>query len=107
METEVSLSKAENSELALKPTAEELAVLNRTERAGFWLTEKMNQGAWKRLMTFFQRHIGSLWIYLGTYNLMNVYGLENFEKTDVETVLDGEIDDFIKEFLLFKKRETN
>ncbi|HEX8396712.1 MAG TPA: lysophospholipid acyltransferase family protein [Pyrinomonadaceae bacterium] len=84
METEVSLSKAENRELALKPTAEELAVLNRTERAGFWLTEKMNQGAWKRLMTFFQRYIGSLWIYLGTYNLMNVYGLENFEKTDVE-----------------------
>jgi len=84
METEVSLSKAENRELALKPTAEELAVLNRTERAGFWLTEKMNQGAWKRLMTFFQRHIGSLWIYLGTYNLMNVYGLENFVKTDVE-----------------------
>jgi 1-acyl-sn-glycerol-3-phosphate acyltransferase len=84
METEVSLSKAGNRELALKPTAEELAVLNRTERAGFWLTEKMNQGAWKRLMTFFQRHIGSLWIYLATYNLMNVYGLENFEKTDVE-----------------------
>src|SRR5688572_4515798 len=26
-----------------------------------------------------------------------------FEKTDVETVLDGDIDDFIKEFLLFKK----
>ena len=26
-----------------------------------------------------------------------------FEKTDVESVLDGDIDDFIKEFLLFKK----
>jgi peptide chain release factor 2 len=26
-----------------------------------------------------------------------------FERTDVETVLDGDIDDFIKEFLLFKK----
>lgn len=27
-----------------------------------------------------------------------------FERSDVETVLDGDIDDFIKEFLLFKKR---
>jgi 1-acyl-sn-glycerol-3-phosphate acyltransferase len=35
-------------------------------------------------MTFFQRHVGSLWIRLGTYNLMNVYGLENFERTDAE-----------------------
>jgi peptide chain release factor 2 len=26
-----------------------------------------------------------------------------FEVTDVEAVLDGDIDDFIKEFLLFKK----
>jgi 1-acyl-sn-glycerol-3-phosphate acyltransferase len=84
METEVSISRAENRELALKPTKVELAVLNRTERFGFWLTEQMNHGARKRLMTFFQRHIGSLWIYLATYNLMNVYGLENFEKTDVE-----------------------
>lgn len=84
METEVSISKAENGELALTPTEAELAVLNRTERIGFRLTEKMNHGAWKRLMTFFQRHIGSLWIYLATYNLMNVYGLENFEKADVE-----------------------
>ena len=30
-----------------------------------------------------------------------------FEKTDVETVLDGDIDDFIKEFLLFKKGAAN
>ncbi|MDQ4120597.1 MAG: 1-acyl-sn-glycerol-3-phosphate acyltransferase [Acidobacteriota bacterium] len=84
METEVSISRAENKELALTPTEAELAVLNRKERLGFWLTEKMNHGTWKRLMTFLQRHIGSLWIYLATYNLMNVYGLENFEKADVE-----------------------
>lgn len=30
-----------------------------------------------------------------------------FERTDVETVLDGDIDDFIKEFLLFKKSNAN
>ncbi len=29
-----------------------------------------------------------------------------FERSDVETVLDGDIDDFIKEFLLFKKRKS-
>ena len=42
----------------------------------------MNRGAAKRLMTFCQRHIGSLWIYLATYNLMNVFGIENVENTD-------------------------
>lgn len=84
METEVSISRAENEELALTPTKAELAVLNRTERAGFWLTERMNRGNRKRLMTFCQRHIGSLWIHLATYNLMNLYGLENFEKADAE-----------------------
>lgn len=30
-----------------------------------------------------------------------------FERTDVDNVLDGKIDDFIKEFLLFKKRMNN
>jgi len=47
----------------------------------------MNLGTWKRFWTFCQRHIGSLWIYLATYNLMNVYGLENVEKTDVDRPL--------------------
>jgi 1-acyl-sn-glycerol-3-phosphate acyltransferase len=74
-------SESQNS---LVPTTEELAVLNSTERFGFWLTHKMNQGAWKRFMTFFQRHIGSLWIHLATYNLMNLYGLGNFEQTNPE-----------------------
>ncbi|MGI8494251.1 MAG: lysophospholipid acyltransferase family protein [Pyrinomonadaceae bacterium] len=70
--------------VALMPTGEELSVLSPTEKVGFWLTHQMNLGAWKRFWTFFQRHIGSLWIYLATYNLMTVFGLENFENTDVD-----------------------
>jgi 1-acyl-sn-glycerol-3-phosphate acyltransferase len=71
----------------LRPTRDELGVLNGVERSGFWLVHKMNVGAWKRLMTFGQRHIGSLWIYLSTYNLMNVYGIKNVEMSDVDTPL--------------------
>lgn len=78
-----NLTVATDDQIALKPTQAELAVLNRTERFGFWLTDAMNRAGKKRLMTFFQRHIGSLWIYLATYNLMRVYGLENVEQTDV------------------------
>ena len=77
----------QNSRAALFPTSEELSVLNSSERIGFKLADRMNRGAWKRFWTFCQRHIGSLWIYLATYNLMNVYGLENVEKTDVEKPL--------------------
>jgi len=69
----------------LVPTAEEVSVLGPTERAGFWLTHRMNLGFWKRFWTFFQRHIGSLWIQICTYNLMNVFGLENIENSDTET----------------------
>ena len=69
------------------PTREELSVLDTTERMGFHLVRAMNQGAWKRLWTFCQRHIGSLWIYLSTYNLMNVRGLDNFERADPERPL--------------------
>ena len=76
-----------DSNLALEPTSEELAVLTSTERIGYKLADRMNRGAWKRLWTFCQRHIGSLWIYLATYNLMNVYGLENVEQTDAEKPL--------------------
>jgi 1-acyl-sn-glycerol-3-phosphate acyltransferase len=63
------------------PTPEELAVLSRMERAIFLQAHEMNQGRWKRFWTWFQRHLGSLWIYLATYNLMRVYGLEHFEAT--------------------------
>ena len=71
----------------LLPTKEELSVLSATERTGFWLAHRMNYGVWKRFWTFCQRHIGSLWIYLATYNLMNVFGIENIEKTDADRPL--------------------
>lgn len=76
-----------NSKTSLFPTSEEFSVLSTTEKIGFQLTDKMNRGAWKAFWTFFQRHIGSLWIYLATYNLMNVFGIENIEKTSVEKPL--------------------
>ncbi|MFN2501093.1 MAG: lysophospholipid acyltransferase family protein [Pyrinomonadaceae bacterium] len=71
----------------LVPEKSEIEVLDRAERMGFWLAHRMNLGVWKRLMTFGQRHIGSLWIYLATYNLMNVFGIENVENADVDQPL--------------------
>lgn len=75
------------TETALVPTKKELSVLNSTEKIGFKLTHRMNLGAWKSFWTFCQRHIGSLWIYLATYNLMNVFGLENIAKTSIDKPL--------------------
>ena len=80
-------SQIENSSENIEPSADELEVLNFTEKIGYKLTEKMNRGAWKRFWTFCQRHIGSLWIKICTYNLMNVFGIENVENTDVERPL--------------------
>ena len=71
----------------LLPTAEELSVLDPVERVGFRLVRAMNQGGWKRFWTFMQRHIGSLWIYLATYNLMNVFGIEKIEQSDASRPL--------------------
>lgn len=73
---------ADAPETALLPTAEEIGVLQPVERAGFKLARAMNFGAWKRLWTFCQRHVGSLWIYVATYNLMNVFGIENVQNSD-------------------------
>ncbi len=81
------MTEIEKTQTRLMPTKEEISVLSATERLGFRLTHRMNQGVWKRLMTFFQRHLGSLWIKIATYNLMNVFGLENLEKTDVNRPL--------------------
>jgi 1-acyl-sn-glycerol-3-phosphate acyltransferase len=69
-------------EASLRPTAEEISVLDPMEQRGFKLARAMNFGTWKRFWTFCQRHVGSLWIYLATYNLMNVFGIENVQNTD-------------------------
>ena len=64
-----------------------MAVLDLVERTGFRLAHRMNIGFWKQLMTFCQRHIGSLWIYLATYNLMTVFGIENIQNSDIDRPL--------------------
>jgi 1-acyl-sn-glycerol-3-phosphate acyltransferase len=69
----------QNPEASLYPAPDELAVLMPIERAGFKLARAMNLGARKRFWTFCQRHIGSLWIFLATYNQMNVFGIENVQ----------------------------
>ncbi|MEQ1605390.1 MAG: lysophospholipid acyltransferase family protein [Pyrinomonadaceae bacterium] len=71
----------------LVPEPVELAVLDSSERLGFRLAHRMNLGVLKRLMTFCQRHIGSLWILIATYNLMNVFGIENVENAAVDKPL--------------------
>lgn len=86
-----SIEKLNRPEVApsvpLVPDEDEFVVLGRIERFGFRLTHRMNIGLWKRLMTFCQRHIGSLWIYLATYNLMNVFGIKNVESSEVDRPL--------------------
>ncbi len=67
---------------ALVPDADQLLLLSRFERIGFWLTHRMNLGRWKRFWGFCQRHVGSLWIKIATYNLMNVSGIRNVENSD-------------------------
>ena len=68
--------------VSLAPTDEELSVLRPAERVGFGLVRAMNLGGWKRFWTFCQRHVGSLWIFIATYNLMNVFGIENIQDSD-------------------------
>jgi 1-acyl-sn-glycerol-3-phosphate acyltransferase len=64
-----------------------VAVLSRIERFAFFQAHEMNQGRWKRFWTWCQRHVGSRWIQVATYNLMNVYGLEHVEATSPERPL--------------------
>ncbi|HKQ52979.1 MAG TPA: lysophospholipid acyltransferase family protein [Pyrinomonadaceae bacterium] len=70
-----------DTEKASDPTAEEVAVLSRIERFAFFQAHEMNQGRWKNFWTWCQRHIGSRWIQMATYNLMHVYGLAHVEAT--------------------------
>jgi 1-acyl-sn-glycerol-3-phosphate acyltransferase len=77
----------ENKAQSLDPTPEELAVLSGMERFAFRFSHRMNQGGWKRLWTWCQRHIGSRWIQISTYNLMRVYGLEHFAAVSHERPL--------------------
>lgn len=84
--TSDSIQKVEPNAVLL-PDPPEINAIGRVERIGFWLAHRMNLGAWKRLMTFFQRHVGSLWIFIATYNLMNVFGIENVENSDVDRPL--------------------
>jgi 1-acyl-sn-glycerol-3-phosphate acyltransferase len=90
--SENTLTTEQNSQISKKhevftPTREELSVLDTTEKIGFKLTHRMNLGAWKKFWTFCQRHIGSLWIKICTYNLMNVFGIENVENASVDKPL--------------------
>lgn len=86
-------AKSESLELnrsasgTLLPLRDELGVLSAFERLAFGFTHRMNEGRWKRFWGFCQRHIGSLWIKICTYNLMRVFGLEHVKEADVDRPL--------------------
>jgi 1-acyl-sn-glycerol-3-phosphate acyltransferase len=61
------------------PAPEELAVLSRKERFIFGFAHRMNQGRFKHFWTMCQRTMGLAWINLCTYNILKVYGLDNFK----------------------------
>ena len=63
--------------LSLEPTVEEFAVLSSFERCTVRFVRRMNRGAWKRFWTWCQKVFGAGWIHFATYNLMQVYGLQN------------------------------
>jgi 1-acyl-sn-glycerol-3-phosphate acyltransferase len=66
----------------LEPSTEELTVLSPFERFAFRVTHRMNQGSWKRFWTWCQSVFGAGWIHIATYNLMQVYGLDNIAAVD-------------------------
>ncbi|MEZ5344575.1 MAG: lysophospholipid acyltransferase family protein [Pyrinomonadaceae bacterium] len=85
--TKQTTTTVESFPVAEFPAPEELSVLGTTEKLGFRIAHWMNLGRWKRFWGFCQRHIGSLWIKICTYNLMNVFGIENIENSDVKRPL--------------------
>ncbi len=62
-------------------------MLNSLERVAFRVSHRMNQGRWKLFWTWCQKHIGSRWIQLATYNLLRVDGLEHIEAVSHERPL--------------------
>ena len=81
----VSAGEERSAEVeSLLPTSEELNVLSPFEQFAFRFVRKMNHGGWKRFWTLCQRTLGAGWIHLSTYNIMNVYGLENIEAASRE-----------------------
>lgn len=77
-------SEESTSQLSDAATPEELSVLSPFELFSFRLVTRMNHGRWKRFWTWCQSRLGALWIHLSTYNIMNVYGLENVEAASRE-----------------------
>jgi 1-acyl-sn-glycerol-3-phosphate acyltransferase len=77
-------ARALDSRLGLQPIAEEFAVLTSFERVVYRFVHRMNHGLWKRFWTWCQSIFGAGWIHLSTYNLMQVYGLENIEAVSRE-----------------------
>lgn len=77
-------SVSHSSQVSISPTEDESNVLTSFERLAFRLVRRMNQGNWKRFWTWCQSTLGAGWIHLSTYNIMNVYGLENIEAASRE-----------------------
>jgi 1-acyl-sn-glycerol-3-phosphate acyltransferase len=71
-------------DVGLVPEPDEIAVLTWFEQLAFRLVRRMNQGRWKRFWTWCQSVFGAGWIHLATYNLMQVYGLENVKAASRE-----------------------
>jgi len=69
---------------SLEPSPDEFAVLTSFERVVYRFIHRMNHGSWKRFWTWCQSIFGAGWIHLSTYNLMQVYGLENIEAVSRE-----------------------